>query len=82
MASRIVIIAAIMNWSQLIQEIQRVGSGMTQSAIGQRLGKSQGWVGAVLAGHYADLRWSDGEALRNLHAEIVGATDTAQKEAA
>lgn len=54
---------------------------MSQAAIGEALGKSQAWVSAVLKGQYDDLKWSDGEALRKLHAEKVGAGDPA-KEAA
>lgn len=54
---------------------------MSQSAIGAAVGKSQAWVSAVGKGEYDDLKWSDGEALRKLHAEKVGAGDTA-KEAA
>lgn len=45
-------------------------SPISQSAVGERLNKSQGWVSAVLNGDYKDLKWSDGEALRNLHAEL------------
>lgn len=53
-------------------------SGLTQQALGDLLGKSQAWVGAVLAGKYSDIKWADGEALRKLHAERcpkVGAGD-------
>lgn len=63
-----------------------LAGGLTQQALGDLLGKSQAWVGAVLAGKYSDIKWSDGEALRKLHAERVnkvGASDTAaQQEAA
>lgn len=64
-----------MNWKLLITEIQ--AKGLSQAEIGRRIGKSQAWVCAVLAGSYADLKWSDGEALRALHSEIVGAGNTA-----
>lgn len=66
-----------------------LASGLTQQALGDLLGKSQAWVGAVLANKYSDIKWADGEALRKLHAERcppkVGAGDTApepHKEAA
>lgn len=62
-----------MNWKLIIQELQ--ARGLSQAAIAKRLGKSQGWVSAVLTGQYADLKWSDGEALRFLHAEIAGQPD-------
>jgi hypothetical protein len=59
-----------MNWKTIIEEIQC--AGMSQSAIGEAIGKSQAWVCDVLNGRYADLKWSDGEALRNLHKKKVG----------
>lgn len=65
-----------MNWKTLITDLQ--AAGMSQAAIGLALGKSQGWVSAVLTGSYGDIKWNDGEALRRLHAEKVGAGETAQ----
>lgn len=56
-----------MDWKTLISDLQ--ASGMSQTVIGDRLGKSQAWVCAVLNGRYEDLKWHDGEALRKLHAE-------------
>jgi predicted transcriptional regulator len=60
-----------------------LASGLTQQSLGVLLGKSQAWVGAVLAGKFSDIKWSDGEALRKLHAERcqpkVGAGDTASE---
>lgn len=56
---------------------------MSQAAIGEAVGKkSQAWVSAVLKGEYSDLKWSDGEALRKLHTEKVGAAPAPAKEAA
>ena len=46
-----------------------LADGLTQQALGELLGKSQAWVGTVLANKYSDIKWSDGEALRKLHAE-------------
>ena len=65
-----------MDWKTLITELQ--GAGMSQSDIGVLIGKSQAWVSAVLRGDYDDLKWSDGQALIALHAEKVGAGDTAK----
>lgn len=45
---------------------QLLAEGMTQAGIGAAIGKSQAWVGAVLAGSYGDIKWSDGIKLRNL----------------
>lgn len=65
-----------MNWKTLIEEIQ--AAGLSQAAIGEAIGKSQAWVSAVLKGHYGDLKWSDGEALRRLHSEKVGGSETTE----
>jgi hypothetical protein len=72
-----------MDWKSLITDLR--SAGMSQAAIGAAIGKSQAWVCAVLAGQYADLKWSDGEALRRLHTEKLGADETVpqpEKEAA
>lgn len=58
-------------------------TGLTQLQLGQMLGRSQGWVGAVLREEYGDIKWSEGDALRKLHADrcpIVGAATTAPSE--
>lgn len=68
-----------MDWKTLISELQ--AAKMSQAAIGDALGKSQAWVADVLKGRYDDLKWSDGEALRKLHAAKVGAGDTAKEPA-
>lgn len=59
-----------MDWTKLISEI--LDSGFTQAGLGAELGKSQAWVGAVLAGKYEDVKWSDGEKIRALHAAHCG----------
>lgn len=66
-----------MDWKKIIYELQ--ATGISQAAIGAAVGKSQGWVSAVYAGEYSDVRWRDGEALRKLHAEKLGADTTAQQ---
>ena len=68
-----------MDWKSLIAGLQT--AGLSQLEIGRRLNKSQAWVSAAASGGYADLKWADGEALRALHAEIVGAGDTAPESA-
>lgn len=64
-----------MDWKTLIADLQ--GASMSQSAIGDAIGKSQGWVSAVLRGDYDDLKWSDGQALIALHAEKTGTAKAA-----
>lgn len=54
-----------MEWNVLINDLQ--GVGMSQKAIAELLGKSQAWVSACARGEYSDLKWKDGEALRDLH---------------
>ena len=59
-----------MDWKTLILEIQQA-VGMSQSAIGAAVGRSQVWVADIMSGRYEDIRWRDGEALRRLHAEMT-----------
>ena len=54
--------------------------GITQTEIGVRVGKSQAWVSAVLAGEYKDIKWREGVLLRELAAELIHGTEG--KEAA
>ena len=56
-----------MDWKTLITEIQSYG--MTQSAIGSAIGKSQTWVCDALSGRYKDIKSSDMAALMRLHKE-------------
>jgi transcriptional regulator with XRE-family HTH domain len=62
-----------MNWKQLLTEIQDLGN-LSQSEIGERVGRSQGWVSAALRGNYQDLRWSDGDKILKLHSKVVKKT--------
>lgn len=55
-------------FQRMIRELQ--DGGLSQKALGELIGKSQAWVGSVLSGHFKDLKWSDGEALRTLHANL------------
>lgn len=54
-----------MDWKTLISEIQ--ATGLSQSDVADRVGKSQAWVSAVAQGKYNDLKWADGQALIALH---------------
>ena len=56
-----------MNWKSLIIEIQ--ATGMSQVEIAESVGRSQAWVSATILGVYKDIRWADGQALIQLHAE-------------
>ena len=64
-----------MDWKTLITDLQ--GTGLSQSGIGVAVGRSQAWVADILRGRYEDLKWSDGEALRALHAKRCGVADKA-----
>lgn len=66
-ANTVVIIRGMETHITLVKDL--LAGGLTQQALGDLLGKSQAWVGAVLAGKYSDIKWSDGEALRKLHAD-------------
>ena len=61
-----------MNWQNLISEIR--ATGLSQIEIGKRIGRSQAWVAAVVAGKYRDVGWSDGESIRHLHTERTSPT--------
>lgn len=70
-----------MDWAKMLQEIQR--AGMSQTEIGERINRSQAWISAAASGKYQDVKWADGEALRKLHAEVVGDQEKLEsKEAA
>lgn len=58
-----------MNWKSLIADIR--AQGLSQIEIGRRIGRSQAWVAALVAGKYKDVGWRDGEAIRLLHAEVT-----------
>ena len=58
-----------MDWKKLIAEIQ--ATGLSQTAVADRLNRSQAWVSAAAAGKYLDVRWADGEAILKLHSEVV-----------
>lgn len=57
-----------MEYTKLIQEI--LASGVTQSQLGESLGKSQAWVCAASQGKYKDLKSTDLKKLRNVHRRI------------
>lgn len=71
-------------FKKMISEL--IGTGLTQKSVGDSLGKSQAWIGAILADKFNDLKWSDGEALRKLHAKVtakvgISGPETTKKEA-
>ena len=49
-------------------------SGMTQSAIGAAIGRSQVWVCDALSGRYKDIKSTDMKSLIALHSERCGTT--------
>jgi len=67
-----------MNWKKTITEIQDA-TKMSQAAVGAAIGRSQAWVADIMSGRYDDVKWRDGEALRRLHDEKVGADTTPTK---
>lgn len=58
-----------MDWKTMLNDLR--SAGISQEQIGARLGKSQAWVSAAMAGKYDDLKWSDGQALRRFHASVM-----------
>lgn len=57
-----------MDWKTIIVELQ--DAGLSQTQIGERIGKSQAWVSAIATGTHDGLRWDDGTSLINLHNEF------------
>lgn len=67
-----------MDWKKLISEL--MDCGMTQKAIGEYIGLSQGAISQILKGLQDDVRWNDGEKLRELHAAKLAERDVVAKE--
>ena len=79
-----------MNWTNLITDL--IGLGMTQAEIAADIGVKQPTISGILSGTQKDMRWQNGERLRQLHARMKataeaslaageGAADQAQREA-
>lgn len=69
-----------MDWKKLISEL--MACGMTQKAIGDHIGLSQGAISQILKGVQDDVRWNDGEKLRALHEEkLAERTDEPERSA-
>lgn len=67
-----------MNWPKLIQDL--IDSGLTQVQIAESCQTGQSHISALLNGSRKCPNWALGEALRNLHAEKVGAGETASDD--
>ncbi len=57
-------------WNLLVSQI--LATGISQKQLGDRVGKSQAWVSAVLRNEYNEPRWLVGQALLAVYAEVVG----------
>ncbi|WP_372341492.1 helix-turn-helix domain-containing protein [Achromobacter insolitus] len=55
-----------MNWKSIVQELR--SSGLTQAQIAAEVGVRQSTIAGILSGAQKDMRWSNGERLRSLHA--------------
>lgn len=53
------------DWKKLLTEL--LATGMTQSAIGDEIGVSQGTISHLLNGRIATVEWERGEKLIELH---------------
>lgn len=60
-----------MNWTNLISEL--IGWGMTQAEIAADIGVKQPTISGILSGTQKDMRWQNGERLRQLHARMKAA---------
>lgn len=57
-----------MDWKQIITEI--LASGVSQTELGERIGRSQAWVSEAAKGKYNDLSWKDGQAILAIQEEL------------
>lgn len=62
-----------MDWKKLLKDIS--AAGYSQARIATELGgKPQSWVSDITRGRYADLKWTDGQALIRLHRRVTKAS--------
>lgn len=70
-----------MNWTSLIGDL--IGWGMTQAEIAAAIGVKQPTISGILSGAQKDMRWQNGERLRELHVRRKESANlTARREAA
>ncbi|MEN5063589.1 hypothetical protein [Achromobacter aegrifaciens] len=61
-----------MDWKKLLKDIS--AAGYSQARIATELGgKPQSWVSDITRGRYADLKWTDGQKLIQLHKRVLKA---------
>lgn len=58
-----------MDWKIIISELRL--SGLTQTQIAAAVGVRQSTIAGLLAGTQTDMRWSNGERLKQLHEKTV-----------
>lgn len=58
-----------MNWTNLISDL--IGLGLTQADIAAAIGVKQPTISGILSGAQKDMRWQNGERLRELHARLA-----------
>lgn len=62
-----------MDWKKVIEEIK--ATGMTQAEIADKAGMGTGTLSELVNGHTVDPRFSNGQALLDLHKERVQDAD-------
>lgn len=72
-----------MDWKTIIQELGSLG--LTQAQIAAEVDLKQSTIAGILSGAQKDMRWQNGERLRQLHARMKAAAQAdpapAQQEA-
>lgn len=67
-----------MDWKKLISELMECG--MTQTAIGEHVGLTQGAVSQILTGTQSDVKWTIGQKLRALRVTKLAERDATARE--
>ncbi|MFY4261485.1 hypothetical protein ACOTCG_28110 [Achromobacter xylosoxidans] len=68
-----------MDWKTIIQELGSLG--LTQAQIAAEVDLKQSTIAGILSGAQKDMRWQNGERLRQLHARMKAAAQAAPEPA-
>lgn len=67
-----------MDWKTIIQELGSLG--LTQAQIAAEVDLKQSTIAGILSGAQKDMRWQNGERLRQLHARMKAAAHATPAE--
>jgi len=64
-----------MNWQKIVAELKQ--TGLTQAQIAKAINVSDSTLSELCSGKTSEIRWTKGNALVTLHAEVCGAQQAA-----